>query len=276
MFTETCDRQAAGCIIISCWILGALIGFLPLFGWNNGPSKSGLCLFIPVMNYDFLVFVFFATIVFPAALMAFCYLRIYLIVVRQRDLSLDDSLTKTDSENRDSSSTSPDETLKLNWSRKSSSAENTLNIKITKTKKVSYSRREVKKARKLAIIMIFFIICWIPLYLVNTLQAFCKHCKVPLWLLDAFIIISHINSAVNPILYAYHMKDFRVAMHRVLCKCVLRQQGLRDIRRQELMSITALQWRQKQKANVINDSIDFATSNGQPANDVRKQSLTET
>ncbi|RWS07175.1 adenosine receptor A2b-like protein, partial [Dinothrombium tinctorium] len=70
-------------IIISCWIIGSLIGFLPLFGWNNGPEKWGRCLFIPVMSYNLLVFVFFGTIVFPAILMAFCYLRIYLIVVRQ-------------------------------------------------------------------------------------------------------------------------------------------------------------------------------------------------
>lgn len=75
--------QAAGGIIVSCWIAGALIGFLPLFGINNGPVDSGECLFIPIMSYDFLVFLYFATIVFPALLMAGFYARIYMVVIGQ-------------------------------------------------------------------------------------------------------------------------------------------------------------------------------------------------
>lgn len=65
--------------------------------------------------------------------------------------------------------------------------------------KFSYSRREVKKAQKLSYIVLFFIICWVPLYSQNAMQAFWT-VNVPSWLLDAFIILSHVNSAVNPIL----------------------------------------------------------------------------
>ena len=71
-------------IIISCWIIGAAIGFLPLFGWNNKILGSdGKCFFVEVIGYDFLVFLFFATIVLPALVMAFFYARIYLVVIRQ-------------------------------------------------------------------------------------------------------------------------------------------------------------------------------------------------
>ena len=105
-----------------------------------------------------------------------------------------------------------------------------------KCQRTLYSRREVKKARKLLIIVIFFMICWIPLYLSNTLEAFLISHQ-PAWLVDTFIILSHLNSALNPILYAYHMRDFREAMKNFLCKCVVRKQSLRDLRRKEMRII---------------------------------------
>lgn len=38
------------------------------------------------MNYDFLMFLYFVTIVLPAAVMAFFYIRIYIVVVQQLSL----------------------------------------------------------------------------------------------------------------------------------------------------------------------------------------------
>ena len=62
-------------------------------------------------------------------------------------------------------------------------------------------------------------ICWIPLYTMNTINAFCKECLVNEWLIYFGIILSHLNSAINPLLYAYHLKDFRGALYRLLtCK----------------------------------------------------------
>ncbi|XP_035204796.1 adenosine receptor A1-like [Stegodyphus dumicola] len=87
-YKRTMNRRAAGIVILGCWILGSLVGLLPIFGWNNGPEKDGRCLFIPVMHYDFLVLIFFATIVYPALLMAFCYGRIYAVVLKQVRISL--------------------------------------------------------------------------------------------------------------------------------------------------------------------------------------------
>nr|XP_042908719.1 octopamine receptor beta-2R [Parasteatoda tepidariorum] len=92
------------------------------------------------------------------------------------------------------------------------------------------SKREVRTAKNLAIIVVFFMICWMPLYTVNCVQAFCSECTVALWVVDAFIVLSHVNSALNPFLYAYHMSDFRNALKKhFLCdggkdgKCPLRK-----------------------------------------------------
>lgn len=78
-------------------------------------------------------------------------------------------------------------------------------------------KREVKATQNLSIIVLFFIVCWIPLYTINCVQAFCPDCEIPLELTNFCIILSHANSAVNPLLYAYHLRDFRAALKSLLC-----------------------------------------------------------
>lgn len=39
------------------------------------------------MNYNFLMFLYFVTIVLPALVMAFFYIRIYIVVVQQLSLN---------------------------------------------------------------------------------------------------------------------------------------------------------------------------------------------
>lgn len=83
-------------------------------------------------------------------------------------------------------------------------------------------------------------ICWLPLYTSNTIQAFChQNCPTPspAWL-DFLIILSHINSAGSPFLYAFHMKDFRQALRRLICMGAINKRKLRDLRREELFSIS--------------------------------------
>lgn len=76
-------------------------------------------------------------------------------------------------------------------------------------------KREVKATQNLSIIVAFFMICWIPLYTINCINAFCRECFVNETVIYFGIILSHLNSAINPLLYAYHLKDFRGALVRL-------------------------------------------------------------
>ena len=67
-------------------------------------------------------------------------------------------------------------------------------------------KREVKATQNLSIIVAFFMICWIPLYTINCINAFCKQCFINESVIFFGIILSHLNSAINPLLYAYHLK----------------------------------------------------------------------
>lgn len=73
-------------------------------------------------------------------------------------------------------------------------------------------KREVKATQNLSRIVLFFMICWVPLYTLNSVRAFCRNCTVYEPLEMFCIILSHANSAGNPLLYAYHLKDFRAAL----------------------------------------------------------------
>lgn len=79
-------------------------------------------------------------------------------------------------------------------------------------------KRDVKATQNLSIIVLFFMICWIPLYTINCIKAFCQDCYVHPKVTLFCIILSHLNSAVNPVLYAYHLKDFRLALKNLMLK----------------------------------------------------------
>ncbi|XP_023714433.1 uncharacterized protein LOC111868216 [Cryptotermes secundus] len=187
-------------IIGVCWISGTLVGLLPLFGWHRPQSSEGMkCLFTEVMDYDYLLFLYFATIVAPALLMAAFYAHIYRVVLNQ----LRRIVTMNPSGGCTSAPTTGGTMLRM----------------LGPTQK-----REVKATQNLSIIVLFFIICWIPLYTINCVQAFCPDCIIPLELTNFCIILSHANSAVNPLLYAYHLRDFRAALKTLLC-CLFGSKG---------------------------------------------------
>lgn len=109
----------------------------------------------------------------------------------------------------------------------------------TKLRVLGAARKsEVKATQNLSIIVAFFAVCWMPLYTINCVQAFCVECTVPSSLLNACIVLSHLNSAGNPLLYAYHLKDFRNAFKSLLlCNSRYRGRGARSHHNQNVGTV---------------------------------------
>lgn len=193
--------------ILLCWLLGTLIGLLPLMGWNEGPPPEPRCYFMEVMDLSYLAFLYFATILAPCILMAVFYARIYCEVR---------NVVKKMSKQTISMSTSqlPQEVSTDGGSFSMCTQQDRMNEK---------RRREIRNVKSLVIIILFFAISWIPLYTINTIAYFCNYCVIPETLLNVCIVLSHVNSAVNPLLYAYGYSDFRKAFRSIIMKMLCKR-----------------------------------------------------
>ena len=76
-------------------------------------------------------------------------------------------------------------------------------------------RAESKAAKSLAVIIILFVISWLPLYTLNTVKCFSPKANIPEIAFKFTIALSHLNSVWNPVLYAWGMSDFKEALRRL-------------------------------------------------------------
>ncbi|KAG7257514.1 hypothetical protein CRUP_005711, partial [Coryphaenoides rupestris] len=80
----------------------------------------------------------------------------------------------------------------------------------------SLLQREIRAAKSLSIIMGLFAVCWLPVHILNTLKLFHPGLWRPQSLMFVAIVLSHANSAVNPVIYAYRLQDFRDTFRKIL------------------------------------------------------------
>ncbi|XP_017347338.1 adenosine A2a receptor b [Ictalurus punctatus] len=204
-YNSLVTNQRAKGIICLCWILSVIIGLTPMLGWHmNSTNTTNIssscppgmteCLFESVVTMDYMVyFNFFVCVLLPLAAMLVIYARIFMAARRQ----LRQMEHKTSYSHSEGSSSS-------------SSTRSTL-------------QREVHAAKSLAIIVGLFAICWLPLHIINCFTLFCPKCPRPsLWIMYLAIILSHANSVVNPFIYAYRIRDFRLTFRRIIQQHFLR------------------------------------------------------
>uniref|UniRef100_A0A8C4QIV4 Adenosine receptor B1a n=1 Tax=Eptatretus burgeri TaxID=7764 RepID=A0A8C4QIV4_EPTBU len=77
-------------------------------------------------------------------------------------------------------------------------------------------KKEMKTATSLFLVLFLFIVCWIPVQIMDSIFFFCPTCTLPLTFMSLAIILCHANSVVNPFLYALRMRSFRRAFIDIL------------------------------------------------------------
>lgn len=203
-YNSLVTNQKAKAIIWLCWIFSFIIGLTPMLGWHmpitnttNSTCPPGLteCLFESVVTMDYMVyFNFFVCVLPPLVIMLVIYVRIFMAARRQlRQMEHKTSYSHSEG----SSSTS--------------ATRSTL-------------QKEVHAAKSLAIIVGLFAICWLPLHIINCFTLFCPKCpRPPIWIMYVAIILSHANSLLNPFIYAYRIRDFRLTFRRIIQQYVFRR-----------------------------------------------------
>ena len=80
--------------------------------------------------------------------------------------------------------------------------------------------KERRAARTLAIIMVTFVICWIPFFLMYLILPFCKSCSHPgVGVEVLFVWLGYMNSTLNPVIYTVFNMEFRRAFNDIIAKC---------------------------------------------------------
>uniref|UniRef100_A0A8C0IS01 G-protein coupled receptors family 1 profile domain-containing protein n=1 Tax=Chelonoidis abingdonii TaxID=106734 RepID=A0A8C0IS01_CHEAB len=82
-------------------------------------------------------------------------------------------------------------------------------------------RRELHMARTLLLLLGIFCLCWIPLHVVYCVRLLCPGCRSYAALDRLAVLLSHLNSLANPLVYAMRKKDFGRALRSVLLRYVL-------------------------------------------------------
>ncbi|NXU06618.1 AA1R protein, partial [Buphagus erythrorhynchus] len=181
--------RRAAVAITCCWIVSFLVGLTPLFGWNNlnkmqrtqEPNSSHTefvitCQFETVISMEYMVyFNFFVWVLPPLLLMLLIYLEVFNLIRKQLNKKVS------------SSSNDPQK----------------------------YYGKELKIAKSLALVLFLFVLSWLPLHVLNCITLFCPSCQTPPILTYIAIFLTHGNSAMNPIVYAFRIKKFRTAFLQI-------------------------------------------------------------
>jgi 7 transmembrane receptor (rhodopsin family) len=73
------------------------------------------------------------------------------------------------------------------------------------TQTVNSQRKEEEEAAKtLSMIVGSFLICWLPVTITYFVFAVTKNRQFNEEILGIFMVLSHFNSAIDPLIYAYH------------------------------------------------------------------------
>lgn len=179
--------RRAGLAVVICWMVAFVVGLTPMLGWNNlkrfqqnGSISSDLvitCQFENVISMDYMVyFNFFGWVLPPLLLMLVIYAEIFYMIHKQL---------------------------------------NNKKIVSSYSDPNKYYDKELNLAKSLALVLFLFAISWLPLHIINCITLFSPDCQKPIVLLYIAILLTHGNSAVNPIVYAFRIQRFRMAFRKI-------------------------------------------------------------
>ena len=180
-YTQYVTVRVAVIVSALYWLVGCIIGLIPLFGWNLGWNDAGVCNFVLIIDLRYHVYMgFFVFMVGPLLIMLAIYVYIFAVVRRA---------------NRQIASMQ-------------------VAVASTETTRRSLLRKELKAAAKFGIVIGAFAIAWLPLEIMNATSIwFSQTCLTCVYL---GVWLSHLNSAINPFIYAYGNSHMRIALKNTI------------------------------------------------------------
>ncbi|XP_076131743.1 adenosine receptor A1 [Alosa pseudoharengus] len=208
-YKQMATQRRSWAAVALCWLVSCFLGFPPLFGWHNGspggaPSSANStvieCTFLAVVSLPYMVyFNYFGCILLPLLAMTVLYALVF-------------------------------HNLRVRLRREPASPSVSAFAEPQGGSRAFYER-ERRLASSLALVLVLFAVCWMPLHIMNCALLFSRgggpddddhdDGAVSQGAFYAGILLSHANSAVNPVVYALRIRKIREAYTEIWRQCFL-------------------------------------------------------
>ncbi|MED6237417.1 hypothetical protein ATANTOWER_024482 [Ataeniobius toweri] len=174
-------------VAATCWLVAVPLSFTPMLGWHENPPDSVnstvVCQFVRVIPMSYLVyFSFFLCNVTPLLVMIVLYCYVFCYI-------------------------------RGNLKEKPGNG--------ARNQSQKYLWKEKQLALSLSLVLALFALSWLPLHLMNTIAYFQGSAAVPCTAFYVGILLSHANSAVNPVVYAFKIRKIKTAYLKIWRQFVL-------------------------------------------------------
>ncbi|KAK5872130.1 hypothetical protein PBY51_012858 [Eleginops maclovinus] len=176
-YKRTVTQRYSCLVVAACWLVAIPLSFAPMLGWYNHHTLSAslnstiICKFTTVMSMSYLVyFNFVLCTLIPLLVMTGLYVYIFCTI-------------------RGSLRDKPGH-----------SAQNQCQ---------KYLKKEKQLAGSLSLVLALFALSWLPIHIINCITYFNSKNVVPVVYIYVGIVLSHANSAVNPVVYAFKIQKIK-------------------------------------------------------------------
>lgn len=188
------SRQRAITMICTVWFCSSAISFVPIYlGWFANSNQMELYVDTPecglYVNKVYAVISSSTSFYIPLIVMFFAYAKIFKIAHMQAH-----------------------EIKRLELSVKNSPDHRKVRVR-KKSRKFS---KDIKAIRTLGTLMSLFCLSWLPFFLMYLILPFCEDCWLPPMVASAITWLGYANSCINPCVYAFLNRDFRMAFKKLL------------------------------------------------------------
>ncbi|XP_008848261.1 sphingosine 1-phosphate receptor 5 [Nannospalax galili] len=176
------SRGRTVALAVAAWSVSLLLGLLPALGWNCLGRLEACSTVLPLYAK---AYVLFCVLAFVGILAAICalYARIYCQVRAN--------------------------------ARRRRTGPGSVRATFTRARRAP---RSLALLRTLSVVLLAFVVCWGPLFLLLLLDVACPARACPVLLqADPFLGLAMANSLLNPIIYTFTNRDLRHALLRLLC-----------------------------------------------------------